>query len=609
MPVTKIKIAIVSVRVLDDCDIFGSGEWHFTARIDGQQVGNPATEFEAQTGQTITLPPEWSREVDVSAKGPGSSVVVTFSGVDKDVFSDDDLGAVRAEFRYPYNVARTVPLTSPRISGGFFFPDYNAYTVEIRMTVEEIIATTTLTGPQSIPVSRQADGSSTLSTIGGTPVVPRIEVCPVIPVPANAFTRLPPRPVQPAGLAPGAATPQAGVPVLVGAALNGMVNPSVIPILAQADADFANRVARLAVTYVDPGNIDLNMLTWHVASGPAVIVGSNRGGEIRVRGTGNAADTLATFEVRWDGPAGQVLAKYRAWVGKVGTVPYRINLLDGTTPASQVSAALRTPAIVQQHMDVAKVIYWQAGLLLVPDPDVTAFDGAVASGTAGIFTVNATANGHTRNVNPNLKPAATRYNFKPGVLNVVFIFSISGGSQFGIATDIQGIPIANNTDNGTPSNSWVLPSGIPPDAAAGKVKIKTFAGEKTRLQNPAAGDKAYLKARNTASPPFAANDMNRIYAAILPATWGGGIASNGANLAHEMGHVLGMMHRGSGGLNNLNGHKLSDDQVNSKDIKNKLRGHPWLENVMTYGYGGTVFATDIDLLQASVIRQHPSVTY
>jgi hypothetical protein len=103
--------------------------------------------------------------------------------------------------------------------------------------------------------------------------------------------------------------------------------------------------------------------------------------------------------------------------------------------------------------------------------------------------------------------------------------------------------------------------------------------------------------------------MNRIFAAILPATWGGTIASNGANLAHEMGHVLGMMHRGSGGLNNLNGHKLSDDQVNSKDIKNKLRGHPWLENVMTYGYGGTVFATDIDLLQASVIRQHPSVTY
>jgi hypothetical protein len=298
----------------------------------------------------------------------------------------------------------------------------------------------------------------------------------------------------------------------------------------------------------------------------------------------------------------------------VGTVPYRVNLLNGTNAATQVSAALRTPAIVQQHIDVAKTIYWQAGLLLVPDPDVTAFDGAVASGTAGIFIATATANSHTRNVNPNLKPAATRYNFKPGVINVVFIFSIADpfapGSQYGVATDIQGIPLPNNTDSGTPSNSWVLPTGIAPDGAAGKVKIKTFAGEKTRLQNPAPGDKAFIKARNTSNPPFVANDMTRLYAAILPATWGGSVASNGCNLAHEMGHVLGLMHRGSGGLGNLAGHKLSDDQVNSKDIKGKLRGHPWLENVMTYGYGDpNIFAMDIDLLQASVIRRHPSVSY
>jgi hypothetical protein len=238
----------------------------------------------------------------------------------------------------------------------------------------------------------------------------------------------------------------------------------------------------------------------------------------------------------------------------------------------------------------------------------------VASGTAGIYIVTATSNGHTRNVNSNNKPAATRYNFRPGVVNIVFIHSIwdpsSPGNQYGIATDIQGIPIPNNSDSGTPSNSWVLPSGILPDKAAGNVKIKTFAGEKTRLQSPGPGDKAYIKARNTANPPFVANDMNQLHAAILPATWGGGADSNGVNLAHEMGHVLGLMHRGSGGLGNLNAHKLSDDQINSKDIKNKLRGHPWLENVMTYGYGGaTIFAMDIDLLQASVIRRHPSITY
>lgn len=608
MPVTKIKIAIASVRVLDDCDIFGSGEWHLTAKIDGVQVGSSATEFEAQTGKVITLPSDWSRVVDVSAKGPGTSVKVNFSGIDKDVFCDDDLGAVTAEFKHPYSTPRTVYLNAPPTGGGLFSSATRAYSVQIVMTVEEIIATTTLTGPTSIPVSRQLDGSSTLSTVGGSPVVPRIEVCPIIPVPNNGVTRLPPRPVQPAGLAPGAATPHAAPVSLPGGALNAMVNPSVIPIIAESHPDFANRVARLAVTYADPGNIDLGMLTWHVASGdPAVIVGTNRGGIVQVRGTGSAADTMATFEVRWDGPSGAVLATYRAWVGKVGTVPYRVNLLDGTTPGTQVSV-LRSPAIVQTHVDVAKIVFWQAGLLLVPDSDVTAFDGAVASGTAGIFTVVATSNAHTRNVNPNATPAATRYNFKPGVVNVVFIRSILDTSQYGVATDIQGVPMANVSDSGTPSNSWVLPSGILPDKAAGTVKMKTFAGQPTRLKSPGPGDKAYIKARNTASPPFVANDMLRVHGAILPATWfSNDVSNNGINLAHEMGHVLGLMHRGNGGLTP---NKRSDDQVDSKNIKGKLRGHPWTENVMSYGYGlATDLAMDIDLLQASVIRRHPTVTY
>lgn len=609
MPVTKVKIRFASVKVLEDCDLFGVAEWHFDATIDGKRVGSRATEFDARNGDTIELPEaDWSAEVDVSGKGPGDKIAVTFSGIEEDFLFDDDLGRVTAEFTYPFNRPKTIRVASPEQSGGFFFSAYRAYQLEIEFSVVEVLATTDLTGPRSIPVTRQGDGTSTFTTVGGNALTPRVEVCPVIPVPANGVTRLPPRPVMPAGLAP-AATPNAAPFSLTGGALNAMVNPAVIPIIAQTHPDFANRVARLAVTYVEPGNLDLNMLTWHVVSGPATIVGRNRGGQVRVRGTGNAADTIATFEVRWD--EGQVLATYRAWVGKVGTVPYRINLLDGRTAGSRVSATLRTPAIAQSHIDVCKIIYWQAGLLLVPDSDNTAYDGAVAApGNPGIFTVRASRTSHTRNVNPNRRPAATRYNFNPDVVNIVFIHSISGGSQFGVATDIQGIPMANVTDSGTPSNSWVLPSGIPPDGGAGSVKMKTFAGERSRVKQPGPGDRTYVRARNRSNPPFARNDMNRLHAAILPATWGGSVESNGVNLAHELGHVLGLMHRGSGGMGNLAGRKLSDDRVNSKDLKGKQRGHPWLENVMSYGYGGaTNFAKDIDLLQASVIRQHPSVKY
>lgn len=52
--------------------------------------------------------------------------------------------------------------------------------------------------------------------------------------------------------------------------------------------------------------------------------------------------------------------------------------------------------------------------------------------------------------------------------------------------------------------------------------------------------------------------------------------------------------------------------MNSLDNTGAQRGHPWNENVMTYGYGGAHAAApralDIDLIQAPVIRRHPACT-
>ncbi len=608
MPVTKIKIQIERVYVRDDCDLFGDGEWKFTARIDGQPVGNPNQEFVAREREWIVLPEDqWSREVDVRAKAPGSSVRVSFKGTDVDVFCDDDLGEVSAEFRYPFRREQTITLISPRMSGGLFFPDYQAYSVKIKMTILEIVGTTTLTGPTSLAVSRQADGSSTLSTLSGSAVAPRIEVCPIVPVPANGLTRLPQRPAQPAGLAPGRVTahgnPIALVPV---PDYNSLVNPSVIPILATSDPDFNSRVAQLAVTYCEPGNLDLSFLTWHRVSGPAEIVGSNQGAAIKVRGTGSGADQMAEFEVKWDG-GGPALAKFRAWVGKVGRIPYRINILNGSTPASQATSLL-TAAQVDAHMQVAKLLFWQAGLLFEADSNVNVFEGATASGTAGVFTVNVTANNHTVNVNMNLTPAATRYNFRPGVINIAYVRSTLQGRA--VASDIQGTNGANQEDSGSPSASWVKPSGVPLDAAAKKVTMKTFPSN-NRQKNGGPGDGKFIKARNAADATFTAATMRQLFACMVPADWW--VPDNpphsGVNLAHELGHVLGLRHRGSGDSGSP---PRSDDGVNSPDQKGKTRGHPWHENVMTYGYGGNAnppVNLDLDLLQAVVIRRHPAVVY
>jgi hypothetical protein len=609
MPVTKIKVSFDRVYVRDDGDVWGDGEWKFTASVDGVAVGEPDHEFCAVERTWIDLPADkWSREVDVSAKGPGSKVLVRFSGVDVDVFSDDKLGEVSAELKYPYRRESTFALASPRMSGGLFFPDYQAYMVQITVKVVEIVATTTLTGPTSISVARAADGSSTLSTIGGTPVTPRIEVCPIIPVPANAFTRLPQRPPQPAGLAAGAPTAHAATVAMSPApALNAIVNPSLIPILSASDPNLGSKIARLAVTYAEPSNLDLSLLTWHIVSGPCVFEGGNTGPEVKVRGTGSAADTMAEFEVRWDGATGPVLAKYRAWVGKVGKVPYRMNLLDGSTAASMASNVL-TPTDVDGHMQVVRVIYWQAGLLWEADSSATTFDGATASGTTGVYNVNVAANNQTVNVNMNSVPAATRYNFRPGIINIAYVRSTLQGRA--VASDIQGVSGANVELDGTPSTSWVKPSGVPLDKAAVKVKLKTFPSA-NRQKNGGPGDKAFIKARNAADATFTAATMRQLYACMVPSDWWSPDAQDqsGCNLAHELGHVLGLQHRGSG---DANFPPKSEDGINSPDLKGKTRGHPWFENVMTYGYGGNAappLNLDIDLIQTAAIRKHPAIVW
>jgi hypothetical protein len=85
--------------------------------------------------------------------------------------------------------------------------------------------------------------------------------------------------------------------------------------------------------------------------------------------------------------------------------------------------------------------------------------------------------------------------------------------------------------------------------------------------------------------------MGQLYACMVPSDWWSpnNQAQSGCNLAHELGHVLGLQHRGSGDSNTP---PRSEDLINAPDTKSKLRGHPWHENVMTYGYGGNAARGD-----------------
>jgi len=647
MAVTKIKIQLVDVRVLDDSDwIWGAGEWHLHASIDGQSVGDSSREFKVHTGDSISLPDaDWSSEIDVSGKGPGDTVPIRFSVIEKDLFGDDDLGEVRASVAYPFRSRdRHIYLTSPWLKGGWFHDDYRCFSLHIRVTIVEEVASTAVVGPSRIPVRRNPAGDVTkFTTVKGTAFTPRLEVCPVVPVPA-APAHMPPRTAMPGGLSAGVIPATATVTSAPAAPVfNALPNPSVIPILSATDPQIANKAARLTLTYYEPGNLDTTKFFWKVRSGPAVFVGSNMGVSVQARGTGTAADTLAIFDVHWESASGPVLATYRAWVGKLGTLPYRVTYLNGRAGAWQVTGILSS-AQGNSIMQVIRAIMYQAGIMLVPDTDVTGYNGATlfpAGNSNAIFQTTVTNNRHTRNVNNNVVSRSTRYNFRPGTINFAFIHSTNSTSaaavdRNGIAgsagkvTWFKGKMYYNGGDKGgtkklggSPSPSWIKPSGVPKDAKGVQKTLQTISPTKRSTQ--AKGyDKGYVNARNTAAVPFVAADMDQLYACHCPVVWFRNqlvavppAAANwtaaqyvwncGINLAHELGHILGLAHRGSGWSATA---PLSADGMDCKNQKGVMKGHPWNENIMTYGYGTpTPLAHDLDLIQATVVRTHPAITY
>lgn len=586
MAVTQLHVQLNGIYPLRSGDLWGPGEWHITVTIDGVQVGDPDLEYVARPQQWILLDDAWSVLVDVSGKGPGDTVEIAVSAVDRDIFSDDDLGSVNVTLKYPFKNELNQPFLSSVVKGWLFMPDRQYFWANVIVQIKQETATTPLPGPSSLYVNRQANGTTTFTTLDGTQVDPRVEICPVVPVPPVAA--LPPRPPFPAGLAAGKSTPAAAkVPLTAALNLNALPNPAVIPILAATDPDLAKKAARIAVTYIEPGDLNTSHFFWRIKSGPAAFSGASKGvTEVLVYGTGaGATDQECVIELRWDSAAGTLLSTFRAWVGKPREVPYRALLVQPSNNAMKIRS---TPADVVKQIATANVLLWHAGLRLVPDTNKSKWDGATG-GANGVYEIKLPKahDGWTIGVNDNTTIQAMRLNFNPGVMHLCYIKSAVDATLCGVASDRPQLTGAAQTLAGSPTPSWVQPSGIPPDGAAGSVTMQTMTKSN---RGTGQSDKDYLKTRK-----LPANSFDQLFGLMMPDYTVPGDPDWGQTIAHELGHVLGLRHRGNAGNKNSG---PSNDGINDPNGN----GYPWVQNTMTYG---TVWAEDLDIIQSVVIRRHP----
>jgi hypothetical protein len=568
-------VTFVSVLPLDSGSVWGPLEWSFDANAQGERFGDD-TVRELRPGRAVDL--NWTTVVDVGDLKPGDKIVVELKAIEHGVLGTSDRGMVRATLRYPFALLEETDLWASK--AGLLPAHHFRATVHFRP------------GPD-LPWDRPPP---TISAAWGNEVViglsaPRVEIHPVIPIPMTGGQG----PKRPKGFDLKPTTRFAWKPKLTPAlALNAVPNPSLIPVLSEDTADFSHLAAKLAITYLRPKEFDTRRLYWKVQSGPVKIHGNPRGLSVLAYGTESAADP-AILAVRLDGPDGPILCLFRAFVGEVLKLPYRVNIIDYVAPPGDANAQSfkprSRPADIVNHIKMANVLLYQSGLLLTPDDDRTAYDGAQDGGAAA-YTVTVTHSTYTweSSYHGDARVPAMRLNWRPGVLNICYVKSLVGSDAGGAATDRPGLPGGLVELEGTPSSSWRSPSGMAPDGDATTVVMDTMTASDVRSGPDFIN---HVTARG-----LDVSALSKMYGFVIGDYRPPEDSWYGRTIAHETGHVLGLCHRGSGASRYPFG---SDDQVNDP----WKTGFPWHENVMAYGEDRSL---DLDLIQTKVLRRHPAVS-
>jgi len=596
MAADRVSVCFKRITISKNAALWGSNDWYFTASVDGSQVGDPNMAVTVRDNTYFDFAAEtWTAVVDVTNRKLGDIVAITFQARDSATPGKGSVGEVKINLRCPCKKRHELDLAATEVRSNLTTKSH--YQLEVIIAP---LASGTGTGagqPGALFVSRQVDGSNAFCTINGDTVTPRVEICPVVPVPAE--NRLPKRPPKGVGADDGEDSDASKkVELKDDTALNALPNPAVIPVLDKNDPDLLTKAARIAITYTAPKNLDTSHLTWHVKEGSVAFIGATAGKtEVLAYGTSNGqSDSQALIEVRWDGNAKCVLAIFRAWVGGIKVIPYRATIFNSATTALRI-----TPNHVPKQIHKANVLLWQVGLQLVPDTYTGRGNGARITAQPAVFSC-ATDDDNIVAINYEVPVLVTLLNCRPGGFNIAYVKSTKTAGVSGVATDRPGLSGSDETLNCCPSTSWVQPSGIKPDAAEGDVTMHTIAKSATR--GSLDEDKTAVSKRG-----FSSQFWNHLYGLVVCDYTDPDDADWGVNIAHEAAHVLGLAHRGNGGNP---ASRRSVDGVDAPETHAPgaaMIGYPYIENVMTYARNTPL---DFDMIQAAVMRRHPltkNITY
>lgn len=579
----QIRITFLQILFHESSRRRTSGRFRFTARVGGQRFGQTegqVAEVDTRDGtMQIDLEPlNWTCDIRVAGL---ERLEIRADGQKLRRIRNQHLGTTRHRFTQVLRIPGTNLLHVPQ---GTHEVSCRHYTVHYR--VEPCVqGRFQMQMPYRVFATRAHRGGVTYTTVAGTVRLSRIEICPVLPAPT---TGLPPRPVFPTTAQTGRNRGNAAV-LTSSASINTIKNPSCIPILSNTEAN-GNNTAHLTVTYYRPWTLFFRdndpRLEWSAEPANRIrfLNNDNNGLSVKVHGTGtsSSADIDVTFTLKFEG---EECAKFRAVLGPIKTIPCRFNIFNG--PPGPTGDPMRhrpraTPADIQHQMNIANIVLRQSGIQLQLDSNTTLNTTRPGSGpalsitaspTTGVYTVTVPS-AQTRNAPWN--SIWLQANYRQNVMNFCYLKSSTLSDALGFAFKWPEHPnstSANNRwdfqENGTPSTSWIQPSGNLPDTAAQAVTMKVIAGYKCNDALPANLNGMAIVERNN-DPSTSAG--RQLYGRVI---------------AHEVGHMLSL------------GHRIENPTIAGGSYDDELTFPP-RQNVMLWNAANT--AQDFDIAQTKVMR-------